>query len=242
MPQNQSLVYAFTSQGEARTNQDVGLDGFDDNEESAFSQTIAPGSNFGPDPSNDNYSYFLNTDGDVFQRYKRYNGLDGNSPDTFSDTNRGSTTFPDVEDINRDNTMNTIDSYFEYDIDLSPTSLADENNPFIVDKKDVPVTFENGSSSTATWYQFRVPLSEATNVVGGITDFRSIRFARMYLTEFNRQTTLRFASLDLVSSDWRQYRLTLDDEPNNDNDTTDFSIGVVGIQENDGSYASPPGI
>lgn len=242
VPQNQSLVYAFTSQGEARTNQDVGLDGFDDNEESAFSQSIAPGSNFGPDPSNDNYSYFLNTDGDVFQRYKRYNGLDGNSPDTFSDTNRGSTTFPDVEDINRDNTMNTIDSYFEYDIDLSPTSLADENNPFIVDKKDVPVTFENGSSSTATWYQFRVPLSEATNVVGGITDFRSIRFARMYLTEFNRQTTLRFASLDLVSSDWRQYRLTLDDEPNNDNDTTDFSIGVVGIQENDGSYVSPPGI
>ena len=68
VPQNQSLVYAFTSQGEARTNQDVGLDGFDDNEESAFSQSIAPGSNFGPDPSNDNYSYFLNTDGDVFQR------------------------------------------------------------------------------------------------------------------------------------------------------------------------------
>lgn len=32
-PQNQSLVYAFSSNGQGRTNQDVGLDGFDDAEE-----------------------------------------------------------------------------------------------------------------------------------------------------------------------------------------------------------------
>ena len=138
--------------------------------------------------------------------------------------------------------MNTIDSYFEYEIDLSPIALANDDNPFIVDKKEIPVSFENGTSANATWYQFRIPLSEATNAIGGITDFRSIRFARLYLTEFDRQTTLRFASFDLVSSDWRQYRLSLDNEPNNDNDPTEFSIGVVGVQENDGSYASPPGI
>ena len=36
-----------------------------------------------------------------------------------SDTDRGSTTLPDVEDINRDNTMNTIDSYYEYEIEIS---------------------------------------------------------------------------------------------------------------------------
>ena len=32
-PQNQSLIYAFSSQGDARNNQDVGLDGYDDLEE-----------------------------------------------------------------------------------------------------------------------------------------------------------------------------------------------------------------
>ena len=32
-PQNQSLIYAFSSQGQERTNQDVGLDGYDDLEE-----------------------------------------------------------------------------------------------------------------------------------------------------------------------------------------------------------------
>ena len=32
-PQNQSLIYAFSSEGEARNNQDVGLDGYDDSQE-----------------------------------------------------------------------------------------------------------------------------------------------------------------------------------------------------------------
>ena len=45
-------------------------------------------------------------------------------PETITDTNRGSTTQPDVEDINQDNTMNTIDSYFEYELDITPASLA----------------------------------------------------------------------------------------------------------------------
>ena len=35
VPQNQSLVYAFSSVGDSRTNQDVGIDGYDDSEEEA---------------------------------------------------------------------------------------------------------------------------------------------------------------------------------------------------------------
>jgi len=31
-PQNQSLIYAFSTQGQERNNQDVGLDGYDDTE------------------------------------------------------------------------------------------------------------------------------------------------------------------------------------------------------------------
>jgi cell surface protein SprA len=49
-----------------------------------------------------------------FDRYKQYNGTDGNSAVDITDPNRGSTTVPDVEDINRDNTMNTINAYYEY--------------------------------------------------------------------------------------------------------------------------------
>ena len=238
VPQNQSLIYAFSSLGQQRTNQDVGFDGYDDTEESSIF-----GSAFGTDPSNDNYTYFLNTEGNIFERYKRYNGLEGNSPDTFTNTNRGSTTQPDVEDINRDNTMNTIDSYFEYEMDITPISLGDVNNGFIVDRKEDDVTLPNGNTATIKWYQFRIPLTEITNAVGDIKDFRSIRFARMFLKDFSENTVLRFATLDLVRSDWRRYKLALDsNDPNVDDDGTDLTVGVIGLQENDGNYVIPPGV
>ena len=238
VPQNQSLVYAFSSLGEARTNQDVGLDGYDDFEEASIFNSFADLS----DPSNDNYNYFLNSSGNIFERYKQYNGLDGNSPETISDTDRGSYTYPDVEDINRDNTMNTIDSYFEYKLDITPNSLSDFNNSYIIDRKEKNVNLPNGTSQLVKWYQFRIPVNEPTSAVGGISDFRSIRFMRMYLTDFNQNTIFRFGTLELVRSDWRKYQLTLDEEIDNNNDTTDFSVGVIGIQENEESYVSPPGV
>ena len=238
VPQNQSLIYAFSTLGQERANQDVGYDGYDDIEEASVFSAFAGIE----DPAKDNYTYFLNTEGNIFERYKQYNGLEGNSPDTFTETNRGSTTQPDVEDINRDNTMNTIDSYFEYEMDITPSSLADLNNGFIVDRKEDNVTLPNGDNATTKWYQFRIPLTEPSNQVGGITDFRSIRFTRLYLKEFTQNTILRFASLDLVRSDWRRYKLALDEETNNDNDNTDFSVGIIGLLENDGNYVSPPGV
>ena len=238
VPQNQSLIYAFSTLGNERANQDVGYDGYDDTEEATVFSAFAGNE----DPAKDNYTYFLNTEGNIFERYKKYNGLQGNSPDTFTDTNRGSTTQPDVEDINRDNTMNTIDSYFEYEMDITPASLADLNNVFIVDRKEDDVSLPNGDNATTKWYQFRIPLTEPTDQIGGITDFRSIRFARLYLKEFTQNAILRFASLDLVRSDWRRYKLALDQEANNDNDNTDFSVGIIGLLENNGNYVSPPGV
>nr|WP_223270830.1 cell surface protein SprA [Subsaximicrobium wynnwilliamsii] len=236
VPLNQSLIYTFDTTGQERVNQDVGYDGYADADEIAQF-----GPEFGPDPSNDNYLYYLNTDGDIFDRYRFYNGLEGNSPDTFTNTNRGSTAQPDVEDINRDNTMNTIDSYYQYEIDITPTSL-NVNNPQINDIKSRQITLQNGQTADVTYYQFRIPISEPTLAVGGISDIRSIRFARMYMTNFTQKTTLRFATLDLVRSDWRRYRLALDDDPNNDTDNTALNVGVVGLQDNEGNYVLPPGV
>lgn len=238
-PQNQSLIYAFDTSGQERTNQDVGYDGYNDAEETVISAAYSGLA----DPSNDNYLYFLNASGNIFERYKRYNGVEGNSPDTFSDTNRGNTTQPDVEDVNRDNTMNTIDSYYEYEVDLAPNSM-NLNHPYIVDIKDDQVrSLPNGQTVIPRWYQFRIPVSEFTDQIGGISDLRSVRFARMYVKEFSETTVLRFGTLDLVRSEWRRYTQTLDeDEGDPDLDNTEFSIGVVSTIENNGSYLSPPGV
>ncbi|TXE06741.1 cell surface protein SprA [Gelidibacter salicanalis] len=237
VPRNQSLIYAFSSLGTERENQDVGYDGYNDAKEIAEF-----GSQFGDDPSNDNYQYFLQAEGNIFDRYKKYNGTEGNSPDVFSDTNRGSTTQPDVEDINRDNTMNTIDSYYEYEVDISRASLDNPNNALINDVKTRNITLPNGENRDVRWYQFRIPIDEATRAIGGITDIRSIRFARMYLKEFSQPTVMRFASLDLVRSDWRRYGLDLDADPTNNSSDASFSVGVIGLQENEGNYVLPPGV
>lgn len=250
-PQNQSLIYAFDTTGQERINQDTGYDGYsDDQEANAF------GANFGEDPANDNYTYFLNAEGDIFERYKKYNGVQGNTPDTFSNTDRGANTQPDVEDINRDNTMNTIDSYFEYELEMTrqnlPTSQNDfdnlpDSNPlkkFLRDFKQRPRQLPNGDSENVRWYQFRVPVQGAhVKPVGGITDLRSVRFSRMYLKEFTEPIVFRFGTLDLVRSDWRRFTLPLDkNDPDPEDTQTEFSVGVIGTLENEGRYQSPPGI
>ena len=251
VPQNQSLVYAFDSTGQERKNQDVGYDGYNDSEEIANF-----GASFGADPSNDNYTYFLNTEGNIFDRYKKYNGVEGNTPDTFSTADRGTNTQPDVEDINRDNTMNTIDSYFEYELDITRQNLPETQNEydnipnsnplkeFIKDFKLKPRSLPNGNKVDVRWYQFRVPVQGShVTAVGGITDLRSVRFARVVLKDFSESTVFRFGTIDLVRSDWRRYTQALDkNDPTPDDPQTDFSVGVIGTIENEGSYQRPPGI
>jgi len=137
--------------------------------------------------------------------------------------------------------MNTIDSYFEYEVDINPTVL-NINNPQINDTKVRTVTLPNGQERTVTWYQFRLPINEPTNAIGGIRDIRSVRFARLYLREFTENTVLRFATLDLVRSDWRRYTLDLDNDSTNNSADAEFNVAIVGVQENDGDYVIPPGV
>jgi len=159
------------------------------------------------------------------------------------------------EDINRDNTMNTIDSYFEYELDLTrqnlPQTLADfENLPnsnplkqFLRDFKSQPRAFPNGDSRNVTWYQFRIPVQGSHVKEINNPELRSVRFSRIYLKDFQETTVFRFGTLDLVRSDWRRFTQALDrDDATPDDPQTEFSVGVIGTLENEGSYQRPPGI
>ena len=75
MPANQSLVYAFNAIEEDRILQDVGLDGLTDEEEKVIYFNGPP-----DDPAGDNYEYFLQAEGGILDRYKKYNGLENNTP------------------------------------------------------------------------------------------------------------------------------------------------------------------
>lgn len=243
VPASQSLIYAFDTNDANRQVQDLGLNGLNDAEEAAKYPAYAAF----PDPSADNYNFYLNATGDVLERYKNYNGLQGNSPITVTDTNRGSTTLPDVEDLNRDNTMNTINAYFKFNVNIAPNPQIGQN--YVSDIRETTQTMANGQSTVARWVQYKIPIQEATsaNIEGAISDFRTIRFMRMFLTGFNEDITLRFGTLDLVRGEWRRYNSSLDStDPTVDDDNTGFDVVAVNVQENGNrtpiNYVIPPGV
>lgn len=244
VPATQALVYAFDVDETSRAQQDLGFDGLDDTAESAIY-----GTENGPDPALDNYEYFLQREGSILERYLNFNNPQGNSPVQVSNDNRGSTTLPDVEDVDRDLTMNTINSYYEYRIPIKPNTTV--NDLYVTDVRDSLVLSGNripdGSTVRTRWIQYKIPLSDFTDAVGGITDFRSISTMRMYMTGFDSDVLLRFATLDLVRGDWRTYVKSLDDDdPNLEDDLTTLDVNAVNIQENENRnpipYVLPPGV
>lgn len=244
VPASQSLIYAFDADGSNRSVQDIGLDGLNDNQEAERYPTFASLA----DPAADNYRYFLNAEGSVIERYRDYNGVEGNSPVEVTNNNRGSTTIPDVEDINRDNTMNTINAYYEYSIDIKPGMNVGDR--YVTDiRETMPINLPPGATSpgTARWIQFKVPIAQPDNTIGGISDLRTINFMRIFMTGFNDDITVRFGALDLVRGEWRRYVNSLDqNDPDQDNDNTSFDVQAVNIQENGDrlpiNYVTPPGV
>ena len=59
---------------------------------------------------------------------------------------------------------------------------------YITDKVERVVTLKNGIESPVAWYQFKIPIREYQKRVGAIRDFKSIRFMRVFKTDFEHET------------------------------------------------------
>ncbi len=261
----QQITRAFDNSNEARAVQDVGYDGLTDEEERQFFASYLStletlfGTNSAAyqeafaDPSNDNYAYFRDNryagDERVLARYKRFNGSHGNSPvNAGGDFSFAATNIPEGEDINRDNTLNESEDYFQYRVEMRPNMQVGSN--FIVNRQETTVKLPNGNSEGETWYQFKIPIREFGERVGGISDFRSIRFIRMFLTGFEDSVVMRFARLELGRNTWRRYMFSLtapgENIPEDDLRTTEFNVTSVSFEENAERdpvpYVIPPGV
>lgn len=243
VPSTQSLVYAFNANTGDRIKQDVGYDGLSNDEEANFYN------NPGPDPALDDYEFYLDATGSIPQRYKNYNNPEGNSPVEVGNNSRGSTTLPDVEDIDRDLTMNTVENFLQYTISIKPG--LSRNDDFVTDIREVEIEAPNRDSYRVRWIQFKVPIAQNDDVGAEIDRqaiLRSMSFMRMYLTGFEQEVVLRFATLDLVRGDWRLYSNSLQPDVDNDNndDPTVVDVKTVNIQENEQRspipYKLPPGV
>lgn len=275
VPRTTSTVVAFSNEPGSRALQDVGLNGLSTAQEQnwpIYRQYLADLQNrvspavwnqwsterFSPrnDPAGDNFHYYRGTDYDeeevsILDRYKHYNGTEGNSPATEQQTESygtASTLTPDIEDINLDNTLNEYEKYYQYKVILRP-DMMEVGRQHITEKKVSRVTLRNGETQEVTWYQFKIPLkgdSASVQKIGSIRNWKSIRFMRMYMTGFEHETHLRFATLDLVRGEWRQYTRDLAPVGVPVNTGASIDVQTVNIEENSTrtpiNYVLPPGV
>ena len=259
IPVQATQTYAFATTSGSRALQDVGLNGLNDEQErsypaySDFLSKVTVNDSvraaWNNDPANDNYHYFRGSDFDqqqtsILDRYKRINMPQGNSPDNEQQTESYDTsykTYPDVEDINQDYTLNEYERYYQYKVSIRPEDMQVGRN-YITEVHDYTASLRNGKKEQVRWYKFRIPLNRYEDRVGGISDFTSIRFMRMFLTQFQKPIVLRFGSLDLVRGEWRLYNQQLTGTSN----SGQLEVSPVNIEENNDrepvNYVLPPGI
>jgi len=280
IPRTQAITRAFDNDPAIRDQQDIGLDGFDNEGErshyqaylDSLSSVLTGGTSNAAyiaateDPAGDDFRYYRDEYWDnnppaghtIIDRYYNYNNPQGNSSnDPASSTGANqtistSTNIPDSEDLNKDNTLNEQESYFRYKIPIRKDGNGDEMlfTQYTTDSVRMDYNDANNNPQSVYWYQLKIPIDQYTSRVGGISDFRSIRFMRMFMTGFDSTTTLRFARLDLVRNQWRRYLRSLalpgmvipSDDPNN----TTFDVNAVNIEENGSrtpfNYVLPPGV
>lgn len=174
------------------------------------------------DPFEDNFYYDESNEND----YSRINGTQGDSLDP------GTVGRPSSEDLNRDSEFYKKNNYFSYSIDLS-----DPFSPFFVE----------GSENSKGWRSFRIPIQDSSAIeeIVGSPLWTEIDYVRMWveypadIVEIPDTILLKVASFDIVSSNWDDTLIKVDDL---DTSTT-FTVGVINTQENE-EYAqnTPPGV
>ena len=246
------VTNAFSNEPDDRRYQDIGFDGLSDTAEANRRQVYLAqlAANFGTgskayqdallDPSTDNYKNYRDASfggQGILPRYKNFNNPEGNSPiSDGGEFSSAATLYPDAEDLNRDNTLNETEEYFQYIVDIKPTTAPEMSigTNFIVDKKVVQVNPANGQTRSETWYQFRIPIGSYDAKVGNIPDFKSIRFIRMFMTDFEDSTVMRFGTLQLTRNIWRKFQYKLDSTGlYSQSSGSPFNVGAVNIEEND---------
>jgi cell surface protein SprA len=275
VPTIQQIVNAFDNNQANRRNQDVGYDGLStEREREYFRDYLEMIENAFPigtqskayqkaleDPSGDDYRYcrgyyWDNLDAKINERYKYWNNSEGNSTENFREGDLPpnqlsiSSSVPNSEDINNDNTMSEDEKYYQWSIDVNPNRMVVGQN-YINDVMDaIPERLPNNTNPVTKWYQFRIPIKNPEEAIGAIEGFNSIRFMRVFMRGFEEPIILRFATFSLVRNTWRSYAQDLLEDgdylPGQTDENTEFLVGTVSLEENGTrtpiNYKIPPGI
>lgn len=191
--------------------EDTGFDGIGDNDEKILYPKIKI------DPAGDNFTkqkdFYSKNLSAIYNSYKNFNGTEGNG-----ESLEGGRT-PDSEDMNSNNTLDVINSYFRYEIPLDMN-----NNPYISG------VGENG------WYQIRIPLRKPEKEIQK-PSLNIVEMMRIWVNNVNSDSLhVRFAELNLVGNQWQKVKNKIISE----NDTT-LTVETISVEENP-EYELPPGL
>jgi cell surface protein SprA len=195
--------------------EDAGLDGKfgTDPQDSAYWN----GHDHPPVPSWDDWQYSANS-----SDFSHINGTERNR----NDEGGG---YPDTEDLNNNQTLDTQDNYFSYTFKLT--------DPEFLNKYTV------GRNPRNRWRLLRIPISpdkqhEEVRTAHGNPRLDNVRWARIYVTGIHETATptrIETVQMDIVSNEWLPATSL-------SNDSTEYvSTAVINTHENPG-YVSPPGV
>ena len=261
VPKSQPITNTFSNDANLRPIQDVGFDGLNDEAETAKFADFINGLNINQaakdiiiaDPSQDNFEHYFSDNlenvSNIVQRYKNFNSPQGNSPILTGNLSQSGSISPDIEDMNRDNSLNENEAFYQYIVDLYPDMTVD-NHPYLISVLEREAkTIYDTEIPEYKWLQFRIPIRDFQARIGNIQDFTSIQFVRMFMTGWEDSVVLRFASMDLIRNQWRTYNFDLAEANENiptDEDGTFFNVSQVNFEENNTkepvNYVLPPGI
>ena len=209
------------------------------------------------DPSADDYHHYENDryfgdatffpDGPTLQeRFARYYA--GHELNSFEGQNelaedvslrRGIAGDPDTEDLDgTGGSSNITNSYYQYAIPLDSLEQRAGRDAGPTDYVVSKVGQEKD------WYKVRIPVREFTSRVGNAQDFTRVESIRMWTTGHAAPITMRFASLELVGSQWRESQPVAQQPVDNETvmDVGEGELRVASINnEEDPNYEAPVG-
>ena len=209
------------------------------------------------DPSADDYHHYENDryfgDEDFFprgatlqDRFGRYYA--GHELNSFEGQNqlaedvslrRGLAGAPDTEDLDgTGGSANITNNYFQYAIPLDSLEQRAQTDAGATDY----VVSKVGRNKD--WYKVRIPVRAFTDRVGNAQDFTRVESIRLWTTGHARPITMRFASLELVGSQWRTSAPVAEQPVDNGTvmDVGDGELRVASINnEEDPNYEPPVG-
>ena len=183
------------------------------------------------DPNLDNFDY-----NEGSYNYSRFNGTENNS-------NLSGFTYPDTEDLNNNQSLDNINSYFTYQF-----NIADSDLNIIESETQYSDLLPTG------WKLYRIPLQEFEAISessGSSVTWEDVRTLRLWIQGNNPEihNIIKIAKIELVGNEWQDLgrvensnigNVSYSEEENFQEDNN-ITIQVINSDENS-EYISPQGV